>query len=176
MPDWDALLGQVRMLRPGRDDATLYENAIQDLLYALFYPALTHPESQSPIHEGRKRVDIRFTNVATHGFFHWLILHYRAPYIWVECKNYRQEIGNPELDQLSGRFSPVRGQFGLLFCRSFDDKDAFMQRCRDTALDQRGYIVPLDDSDLSLLVDERRDVSQEADFELLKDRFERLVM
>ncbi len=177
VPDWDGLLRAVITLEPGREDATLYEKAIENLLHALFYPSLATPVTQYPIHEGRKRIDIRFTNTATEGFFYWLALHYRAPYIWVECKNYLQEVGNPELDQLSSRFSPTRGECGLLLCRSFDNKDLFLRRCRDTAVDHRGFIVPLDDSDLSRLVDERRNLPDALpEFQLLKDRFDRLIM
>jgi len=122
-PDWNALLQAVLTIPPGRDHFSEYERAIEGLLTALFYPALTHPELQTEIHEGRKRIDITYTNIATDGFFYWLALHYTAPNILIECKNYAGEVSNPELDQLSGRFSPSRGQFGILVCRGFDDKE-----------------------------------------------------
>lgn len=91
-------------------------------------------------------------------------------------KNYGRDLGNPELDQLSGRFSPSRGQVGLLACRDFVDKKLFIQRCRDTAVDQRGYVIALDDGDLSALVDARRADDYATQFQLLQDRFQRLVM
>jgi hypothetical protein len=176
LPDWDLLINNVLSLTPGRTDATNYEKAIEALLYALFYPALANPISQHPIHNGRKRVDITFTNVAIEGFFHWLALSYRSPHVFVECKNYGRELGNPELDQLSGRFSPARGQCGLLVCRSFQDKTLLLQRCKDTAQDQRGFIIPLEDSDLINLVEQKRQPSGDIAFPLLKDRFDRLIM
>ncbi len=176
LPDWDALLNAVLTLTPGRSDASQYEKAIEALLYALFYPALVNPISQHPIHNGRKRIDITFTNVAVEGFFHWLVLNYRAPHVFVECKNYGREIGNPDLDQLSGRFSPKRGQCGLLICRSFSDRDLIMQRCKDTAQDQRGFIIPLEDSDLINLVEQKRQPSGDIQFQLLQDRFDYLIM
>src|ERR1035441_8667466 len=66
-------------------------------------------------------------------------------YVPIECKNYGREVGNPELDQLAGRFSVNRGKVGLLFCRSFENRALFVQRCRDTFRDDRGLALPFDD-------------------------------
>ena len=175
-PEWDELLQLVRGLTPGPADATRYEKAIEALLTALFYPSLSYPDVQYEIHDGRKRVDIKYTNTDRTGFFWWLGQHYPAPHVFVECKNYRGEVGNPELDQLSGRFSPTRGQFGILVCRRFDNKHLFIERCRDTARDDRGFIIPLDDDDLAEIVaGVRADSSGSSTLALLRERFERLV-
>ena len=175
-PDWDELLEEVISLEAGRADATLYEKAVEQLLTALFYPALVNPQIQHEIHEGRKRIDITYTNAARYGFFNWLATHYPSAHVFVECKNYTREIGNPELDQLAGRFSPSRGQFGLLIGRNFDDKEQFLRRCRDTARDVRGYIIPLDDNDLENLVLIRKSDEYAKEFSLLKSRFDKLIM
>lgn len=175
LPDWDKLLEAVTLLPTGADAASSYERAIEALLAALFYPALTNPQPQVKIHDGRKRIDITYTNVADAGFFRWLSLHYTAPHVFVECKNYGKEIGNPELDQLAGRFSPSRGQFGLIVCRSLADKPLFIQRCIDTAKDHRGFIVPLDDGDLRALIGAAKSVRGATEFELLRDRFQQLI-
>jgi len=105
------------------------------------YPNLTNPIVQHKIHDGRKRIDITYTNMAVNGFFKWVATHYPAPHIFVECKNYGREVGNPELDQLSGRFSPSRGQIGILVCRSFQNEKRFLKGCADTARDFRGFIL-----------------------------------
>jgi hypothetical protein len=52
--------------------------------------------------------------------------NYRAPYIYVECKNYTGDPANPELGQLAGRVSNRRGQVGILFCRKLKDKELFI--------------------------------------------------
>jgi hypothetical protein len=64
----------------------------------------------------------------------------------------------------------------LLVCRTFADKDLFITRCRDTAQDQRGFIIPLDDDDLSVLVHDRHLSNQSLKYPLLKQRFDRLIM
>jgi hypothetical protein len=175
--DWDGLLNAVTSLGTGAENASAYERAIEALLTALFYPDLVHPVYQHEIHQGRKRIDIKYTNMAGVGFFEWLAKHYTAPQIFVECKNYRSEVANPELDQLSGRFGRSRGNLGMLICRQFDNKMKFEQRCRDTALDDRGYIIVLDDVDLKALVEARK-VDEEAayrEYPLLRQRFGQLI-
>lgn len=175
-PDWDELLRQLTDTPKGAAAFSRYEKAIESLLSALFYPSLANPQMQREIHEGRKRIDLTYTNVATSGFFAWVSQHYSAPHVFIECKNYSGDPGNPELDQLSSRFSPSRGQLGILVCREFEDKELFLRRCRDTANDQRGYILVLDDIDIAALVDERKRVASSPALGLLKQQFDRLIM
>lgn len=73
-------------------------------------------------------------------------------YVVIECKNYKDEVANPELDQLAGRFSVNRGKLGLLICRSFENRALFVERCRDTFKDGQGLIVPLDDERVRTLL------------------------
>lgn len=175
-PDWDGLLNAVTDLDTGRTDADSYEKAVEALLTALFYPNLDFPQHQHEIHDGRKRIDISYVNSAIGGFFHWLAQHHPSLFVFVECKNYEGNVANPELDQLAGRFSLQRGKFGFLVCRQFDDKDRFLERCRDTARDDRGFIVPLDDEDLRELVALRKaDPHRFPRLQMLVDRFSFLV-
>ena len=173
--------GKVTAVRPGRDAATLYQRAVFDLLQAIFYPALANFKKEDAIHNGRKRIDITCDNVASAGFFDWANRSFHCPIIPIECKNYEDDPANPELDQISGRFSDQRGTLGLLVCRSFKGKALFLERCRDTARDRRGYVITLDDDDLKLLAEdaarlqyeERRD--KRFAFPLLRERFGMLI-
>src|SRR5262249_47338119 len=151
-PDWMGLLNALQAVPAGPDGADDYHDRAFGLLSALFAPHLMWPEKEVNIHGGRKRIDIVFTNGATEGFFAWVAEHYGAPYVFVECKNYTGDPGNPELDQLGGRFSTRRGRFGILACRDLKNRELFVRRCRDTANDGRGYIVVLDDQDVAELV------------------------
>lgn len=169
------MLAKVREIPTGQASATAYERAVESLLTALLYPDAANPVMQSEIHDGRKRVDIQYDNMAGAGFFQWLSRHYPSALIFAECKNYGGRVANPELDQLSGRFSPGRGQFGLLIVRAFDDKERFLQRCRDTALDRRGYIIALDDDDLAELVEARINDADYRNWLLLRRRFQALI-
>lgn len=172
LPDFDALLAAVRAIPKGSDHSTAYEHAIEDLLTALFYPGLTSPVFQHRIHDGRKRIDIAFSNVAQRGFFGWLLQHHPSMQIFVECKNYSEDPVNPELDQLSGRFGINRGKVGFLVCRTIEDKSTMTARCKDTAADGRGFIIALDDTDLSTLVEQLTTTGR---LDLLKERFDALI-
>jgi hypothetical protein len=166
-----------RASRLGLKSATAYHHAVEALLTALFYPALDQPRREFPIHEGRKRIDITYTNVASEGFFDWVnrVQSAPAPSVFVECKNYGRDLSNPEIDQISSRFSPLRGRLGFLAHRGFGDKDLLVQRCRDTALDHRGFIIVLDDDDLESLVQERKQNPNSVSFKTLCRRFDELV-
>jgi hypothetical protein len=176
VPEWASLLEAITRIPSGNATASSYEDAIEKLLTAIFYRSLCHPVKQHQIHGGRKRIDITYVNVAQVGFFGWLAQHYAAPHIFVECKNYGTEVGNPEIDQLAGRFSPTRGQVGILVCRKIANKKALMKRCRDTANDHRGFILPLDDGDLDAIIKERLIMSNGQDFACLRRIFDQLIM
>jgi hypothetical protein len=174
-PDFDALLGAIATVPPGNAGASRYHRAVEALVTPLFYPWLTGLAHEAEIHQGRKRIDIRFDNTATAGFFDLLGRRYVVPYVFAECKNYAEDPVNPPLDQLSGRFSPRRGNFGLLICRTIADKVTFAARCRDTADDGRGYIIGLDDADLAALVAARLADNELDPLRLLRRRFNALV-
>ncbi|MCC8997411.1 MAG: hypothetical protein LM517_10285 [Nitrosomonas sp.] len=174
-PQWEQLVEQLQNLPTGDKTANDYENLVEQILSALFYPALCNPTKQHNIHEGRKRIDITYSNVAKAGFFSWLSQHYPCSYIFVECKNYGKEIGNPELDQLSGRFSPSRGKVGILVCRSIADSNRLEQRCCDTAKDDRGFILTLSDNELVELLKAAKAGIRSLDFSLLNQKFRKLI-
>ena len=158
-----ALAAALRAIPSGNDNASAYHKLMIGAVEFIFYPNLVHPRMEKEIHDGRKRIDITMENSATSGVFHRLHAVRNLPCgnIAIECKNYSSDPANPELDQLAGRFSPNRGKVGILLCRSFQNRDLFVQRCTDTAADQRGLIVPLSDDEtlelLSVIENEGRD-------------------
>lgn len=174
-PAWDSLLAAVVDTPKGKSGAVQYEEAVEALMTALFYPDLTNPIVQHEIHDGRKRVDITYTNMASAGFFKWVATHYPSMLMFIECKNYDGEVANPELDQLSGRFSPSRGRVGLLVVRQFKDKARFLRRAQDTVKDDRGFILPLDDDDLRCLVESRKSDEKYQAWPLLDKIFKNLI-
>jgi hypothetical protein len=175
-PNLQVLINELQNIKPGTEQASDYERIIKDILHELFYPHLMYPETQTKINDGRKRIDITFQNSAQEDFFYWLRTSYCAPYIIIECKNYSHDPVSPELDQLSGRFSPSRGQFGILVCRKIDNKELFEQRCKDTANDGRGYMIGLDDFDIVNLAKAVLNDSPDERLSLLRSKFNNLVM
>jgi len=149
--EFDAsLIATLQNIPPGRRTATAYHHLIVGILTYLFYPHLISPAIEREIDDGRKRIDLTFSNSAEAGFFKdrkdeaFTI----AREVMVECKNYDDDIANPELDQLAGRFDPRRGRFGLMLCRSINDPDLVLHRCRDMFQAQRGIVIVLSDEDV----------------------------
>lgn len=162
----------------GGDDATRYHRIVAGILELCFYPALVTPKIETPLHDGRKRVDITFDNAADEGFFHRLhaIHHIPCAYVMTECKNYSRDVKNPELDQLAGRFGTNRGQFGLLVSRTADNMETLILRCADAYKDGRGLMIPLTDSDLHDMMEAKLNGSAAPYEDILSDRLRRIAM
>ena len=177
LPDWDKLLQDVLDVPPGRPDASRYHLAVEALFTALFYPALDFMKHEFPVHQGRKRIDITYTNLARSGFFDWVnrVVNAPAHVVYVECKNYRKDVGHPELDQIRGRFTNHSSNLGLMVFRSTSDKGLIEQGCRDTALAGHGFIIALDDNDLRALVEERKANPDGIEFQLIRQKYDALV-
>ena len=162
----------------GNDAAARYHRLVAGILELCFYPALIAPRLETPLHEGRKRIDITFDNAATGGFFHRLHAVHQLPsaYMMIECKNYSRDVNNPELDQLAGRFGVNRGRVGLLVSRTVTDLDTLLLRCADAFKDGRGLMIPLVDDDLHQMLEARLAGSREPYDAILSDRLRRIAM
>lgn len=143
-----AALGEaLAAIKPGSTNASEYHRLMVGALEFIFFPSLFNPVKEKEIHEGRKRIDIVMENCAKGGIFHRLHEIRKLPcsFVPIECKNYTTDVSNPELDQISSRFSVNRGQVGILCCRHFEDRGLFLKRCQDTLRDGRGVVIPIDD-------------------------------
>jgi hypothetical protein len=145
-----ALLDRIKAVPTGGERAEAFKNLVADIFDWVFAPNLTRLRTEVELHGGRKRIDIVYQNRAQSGLFHDLPARYLipCPYVIVECKNYREDPKNPEIDQLLGRFGDGRGQFGFLVCNQIDDRIQTLQRCREATRDRRGWIIMLDFDDL----------------------------
>ncbi len=172
-----SLVKELKNTPSGRENAEKYHKIIMGGLTALFYPDLIHPRKEWEIHEGRKRIDIVYTNAADMGFFS----HRRdnpnvlANTVIVECKNYSNDIANTEIDQLLGRFDNNRGKLGLITCRSIDDLDLINKRCIDIASRQMGYIIVLTDEDIIYTLEAKANLDDKRIQSLLQEKFRVLL-
>lgn len=146
----DILITRLKSISYGTESASNFHNLMIGIFELLLYPNLINPKKEKEINEGRKRIDICFTNVSEHGFFRFISenANIPCPFLFIECKNYSSDINNPELDQLAGRFSTRRGRLGILSCRKIDNEKLFIKRCVDTFKDDNGLIIPITDNDI----------------------------
>lgn len=167
------LISRLKSISPGAKNANNYHKTVLGIMELLFYPDLSNPKIEQEIHDGRKRIDITFDNCAENGFFFRLSTTYDIPsnFIIVECKNYSKDLKNPELDQLSGRFSANRGKFGISVCRNIENMDLFIKRCIDTYKDNRGLIIPIIDNDLIEMLENYPSSGKDSWEKFFQDRF-----
>lgn len=164
-------------IQAGNAQANDYHLLVLASLNALFYPSLISPRKEWDINEGRKRVDIVFTNAAERGFF----AHRRndqnvnANLIIVECKNYTNDIKNPEIDQLLGRFSNNRGKLGIITCRSIDNEEVLKKRCKDAANSSQGFVISLTDEDIIFMLQAKAKLQDHEIERLLHQKYNDLI-
>lgn len=178
------MIEDLRVIPAGPDNATKYHRLVVGILELIFYPYIINPIVEEEVNHGRKRIDIVYDNAATENFFHELhdIKNIKCPYVFVECKNYSSDPKNRELDQLIGRFSDIRGRFGMLLCRKIDNMELFIDRCKDSLKDGHGLIIPITDNDVITILDSIAStmsgsvVNSEKALEILKDRCRLIYM
>jgi len=148
------LCEMLRELEGGAENARRFEELVRDAFVRLFSSCLGEPLEQEALFGGAKKIDLVFKNRATKGFWHDLPAKHLipCPYLFVECKNYRADISNPEVDQLLGRFASGRGKVGFLICNQIQDRMTLLYRCREAARDGQGWILALDKDDLIALL------------------------
>lgn len=168
-------LNDVLKIKTGTAHAKQYEENIEKLFTPLFFDSLNYPTKQARVNNGRKIIDLRYTNYAPAGFFLWVAEKYGAPYISVECKNYSKDIENPEVDQMIGRFNKRTGLFGIICCRKIENKNLILERCKDAAKSDQGYIIVLTDEDLIKIVKEKKVSSHYKGYDYLKKKFDEIV-
>ncbi|MDR1196861.1 MAG: hypothetical protein LBL08_01115 [Candidatus Nomurabacteria bacterium] len=175
--NYDDLIDKLNAVRPGRETANDYHEVMIGILSAIFRDLLTSPKKEDPINDGIKRIDIRFINSATYGFFSSLrsLKGIPAPYVYVECKNYFNDVVNPECDQLATRFSPERGRLGFLAIRKVDNRKKLIQRCGALAKDGHGYIIPITDEDVIQLIEFKRSKDNKSMDDFLEERLKEII-
>lgn len=165
-----SLAGRIRSLAKGRDEAAKFERLVTQALTLLLWPKLTFPIGQRPIHEGMKKVDVEFAIYARTGFW-WNMRSdskVAARVLPVECKNYTDDVKNPEFDQLLARFSIHRGRLGVLVFRDVSNEGSLQARQRAAVIDGQGYVLTIGEQELVELLSKsrvERDIVVEAFFD-----------
>lgn len=165
-------------IQPGANQASDFHKLAYDSLIHILSDRISSPWMEKEINQGRKRIDIVFNNCDKKGFFHNLHLkHYvKCPKIIVECKNYGKEIGNPEVDQINGRLNDKRGRFGVIVCRSVENKEKLLERCKDLLNDNGNYVIIIDDFELIELLSYRDSNDETKIDDFFENKIDQLIM
>ncbi len=167
----------LRKVQTGTQEATNFHKITFDNLIEIFGNRLYDPQGEVKINDGRKRIDIVFNN-NNKGFFNQInnLNKIHCPKIFIECKNYGKELGNPEIDQLQTRFSKQRGMFGILICRTIENKEKMIQRCKDVLHDRDGYIIVLEDIDIVKLLKLKEQKKEDEIDQFLNEKLDEIIM
>jgi len=148
-PLTSAELTHLKKIHRGAEAASDYVRRVGRILGTVYREELVDGKLEVEITGGRRRVDIVFRNVAFEGFFAEIqtVHSIEAPRVWIECKNYSKDLGNPEVDQIGGRLGQNQGMFGILSCRSIKDQKLLAARTADVRNRDRKWIVLVTDGD-----------------------------
>ena len=92
----------------------------------------------------------------------------------MECKNYTEDVANPEFGQIKLRLNKVRGNFGIIVCRDIKNKIKLKSRQLDLVKDDK-YVILLDDSDIKKLAKFKIRDDEDAIDNYLEDKFKKLT-
>jgi len=171
------LITELEKIPAGAAAADRYHMWAMHALTLCFYPDLIQPHKEWEINQGRKRLDIVFTNAANQGFFAQRrdANNTAATMVIVECKNYSTDIANPEIDQLLGRFDNNRGRFGIIACRNVDNEARLMERQRDLAKGGQAFILTLTDQDFVAILNAKAKVQDQLVENILHQKFRAVI-
>jgi len=137
----------------GTAGAEKYHRLISQIILRIFRGSLRNMEIKFDMFKGLRIIDTVYTNAG--GFFTHMAntSGINCPYNVLEAKNYTYDLENPEFDQISNRLIDEVGKFGLLVCRTVDDKEAVKERCDAILADNNKHVIVLTDEDVIYLLD-----------------------
>ncbi|OLE23717.1 MAG: hypothetical protein AUG49_15310 [Catenulispora sp. 13_1_20CM_3_70_7] len=91
-------------------------------------------------------------NYAPEGFWSFMRTHYQADFIVVDPKNYRKQVGKPEVLQVANYLTQHgTGLFGMIMTRVGADKSAEWT-CREQWILHNKMIIILNDADVQQML------------------------
>jgi hypothetical protein len=149
----DLYIKQLKLIPAGKElDSKAphnYHLLSSRIFFEIFRNQLGEPKIEQEINEGRGKIDFTCKNKNKEGVFKDLkeMRDIKCPEIFVECKNYENNLKNEEYSQLNDRLIPARTMLGFLLCRDKKDAPKVLKHCQDRKKGDK-YIIVLDDNDL----------------------------
>jgi len=141
------LIDRIRKCPPGRKYFYVYEEICVDTLNFLFVPPLPNVLIQARTANGSEIRDAILVNYGASGFWGDIRREFGSNNIPCEFKNYREQIGAKEVQQMRLRLDrPSIGRFGLLFSRLPAAKPALREQRDAYAATPRKLILLLHDA------------------------------
>lgn len=149
------LLKGLEYIKPGKSQARKFHSTVFELLQFVFDWCLENFGVEYETNSGRSRVDIIADNFANGGLFLDLRQQLNANSVPIECKNYKDHLGNNEFNQIAQRLGQKSSKFGMMYCRQVENWRDTLAHLTDRWLRQEIIILLFDDNDLTELVHAR---------------------
>ncbi|GAF91690.1 unnamed protein product, partial [marine sediment metagenome] len=135
-------------------NASKYHWLIFNVLSFIFRNRLKRPQMEEDMADETQKVDITFSNRDDIGFFNQLHERYeiKCPNIMIECKNYTDDIANPEFHQIQSRLNKRTGLFGMIICRDIDDVELALKRSKHISHSDDKIVITITDPEIKDLI------------------------
>ncbi|MGF7133085.1 hypothetical protein P3T40_004576 [Paraburkholderia sp. EB58] len=152
------LSASLKACQPGKQDWSLYQSLVGNILEYLFCPTLTKPLSEHADGTKTNRRDFIIPNYAESGFWSFLRNRYMADYLVVDAKNYSRKIGKTEILQVANYLKPQgAGLVGMIFSRNGGDAAGCAHTLREQWLIHEKMILVFNDVEVESMLSAKED-------------------
>ncbi len=146
------LIGRLKNVQPGKDDAKQYEIICLDIIDYLFSQSLLEAQTQCRSEDGLNIFDIVYRVNPSHAFWETLTRDFRARVIVFECKNYGDEIG-PGQVYTTERYMSTKALRSICFLLSRKGPNEHARLAAAGAMRDSGKLmIFLSDGDLERMI------------------------
>jgi hypothetical protein len=141
------LIQKLGEIEPGRREWSKYQKLCREITHELFYPLSPPIWERANLDTTNKR-DLILPNYAPAGLWAFFRSEYRADFVIIDAKNYRESIEKEEVLKIANYLQKCgAGLFALIFCRTqIDTKLLYVLREQWVLYDK--MITPLHDEDV----------------------------
>lgn len=146
---------RLRNCNPGRDQWSVYQKLIGEILEYLICPPLRSPLQENSDFFSVNRRDYILPNYSETGFWSYLSNRYLADYIVIDAKNYNKGITKKEVLQMANYLKPHgTGLFGIIITR-YGASENTIHTLREVWALEKKLIIVLNDNDIEQMLLEK---------------------
>lgn len=155
IPVEQVFINKLKSCKPGKENWSMYQKLIGEILSFLFCPPLLLPLSEKSDALKINRRDFIFPNYCEIGFWAFLRSRYHADYIVVDAKNYNKQVTKKEVLQIANylKFHGT-GLFGMIISRNGISQGALYTIREVWAIDKK-LIIVLQDNEIEQMLLEK---------------------
>lgn len=164
------LIEELKNVKAGKKEWYKYQKLVGEILEFLFGDKLSNPIIESSDGPNVNRRDFIFRNYVESGFWNYLRSQYKADFIVIDAKNYKDNIGKGEVIQIANYLKEKgTGLFAIIITRNGENPNSLHTRQSKWLIDNKMIIV-LNDDDLEKMILAK--ISSDDPEEIIKQKIE----